>query len=277
MAAIGLAKPWVPADWSVGARLGVGAYSVVHEATRLADDCVFAVKIIDRARLSAKEERNLSLEVKHLLALPPHPSIVRVDGFFADGAAAAAAADEEGGGGGGGGSGSGSSGGGGSGGGSGSGSGSGGGGGHYYLVTELLRGGELVDKLIELVFYEEAEAKQVVYQVLGAVACCHAQHLVHRDLKVCPPARPSVCLSVRPPVCALARSLARFFLPSFLPSFLVLLLRVDHPSCSLFVPPFFYLLTHARATTRSSTCWVCIGTCCSPRTSFWRARGTTRM
>ena len=35
----------------------------------------------------------------------------------------------------------------------------------YIVVTELLEGGELVDKLLDKVYYEEEEAKEVIRQV----------------------------------------------------------------------------------------------------------------
>ena len=50
-------------------------------------------------------------------------------------------------------------------------------------MTELLSGGELVDKLLEKVYYEEVEAKEVIRQVLLAIAYCHSKNIVHRDIK----------------------------------------------------------------------------------------------
>ena len=54
---------------------------------------------------------------------------------------------------------------------------------HYYLVTELLKGGELFDRLVEKEFYSEREARDLVQTLLGAIAYCHDHDVVHRDLK----------------------------------------------------------------------------------------------
>eukprot|EP00020_Sapocribrum_chincoteaguense_P006980 CAMPEP_0170740412 /NCGR_PEP_ID=MMETSP0437-20130122/5670_1 /TAXON_ID=0 /ORGANISM="Sexangularia sp." /LENGTH=323 /DNA_ID=CAMNT_0011078911 /DNA_START=146 /DNA_END=1117 /DNA_ORIENTATION=+ len=51
------------------------------------------------------------------------------------------------------------------------------------LVTELVPGGELFDKIVEVGAYNEGEAASIVSQVCGGVAYLHAQGIAHRDLK----------------------------------------------------------------------------------------------
>lgn len=54
---------------------------------------------------------------------------------------------------------------------------------HYYLVLQLITGGELFDKIVELVCYSEAEASKVVEQIIKGVQVLHKVDVVHRDLK----------------------------------------------------------------------------------------------
>lgn len=54
---------------------------------------------------------------------------------------------------------------------------------HLYIVTELLTGGELFDKIIEKKRFHEEEAMKVMEQILSAVVFCHNHGIVHRDLK----------------------------------------------------------------------------------------------
>jgi len=54
---------------------------------------------------------------------------------------------------------------------------------HYFLVTELMEGGELFDRIVEKEFYSEKEARDLVKLLLQAISYCHAANIVHRDLK----------------------------------------------------------------------------------------------
>ncbi|WZY82186.1 CDPK-related kinase 1-like [Brassica napus] len=55
---------------------------------------------------------------------------------------------------------------------------------NVYIVMELCKGGELLDKILQRGGkYTEEDAKQVMVQILSVVAYCHLQGVVHRDLK----------------------------------------------------------------------------------------------
>uniref|UniRef100_A0A8C9VYK5 non-specific serine/threonine protein kinase n=1 Tax=Scleropages formosus TaxID=113540 RepID=A0A8C9VYK5_SCLFO len=52
-----------------------------------------------------------------------------------------------------------------------------------YLVTELMKGGELLDKILRQKFFSEREASAVLYTITKTVEYLHTQGVVHRDLK----------------------------------------------------------------------------------------------
>ncbi|KAF5940996.1 hypothetical protein HYC85_022163 [Camellia sinensis] len=55
---------------------------------------------------------------------------------------------------------------------------------NVYVVMELCKGGELLDRILSRGGkYSEEDAKAVVVQILSVVAYCHLQGVVHRDLK----------------------------------------------------------------------------------------------
>lgn len=53
----------------------------------------------------------------------------------------------------------------------------------YYVVSELLTGGELFDYVIKMGHLSEVSAAKIMFQVLSAVVYCHSNGVVHRDLK----------------------------------------------------------------------------------------------
>lgn len=54
---------------------------------------------------------------------------------------------------------------------------------HYYLVMQLVSGGELFDRILDRGVYSERDASKVIQQVLQAVGYLHQSGIVHRDLK----------------------------------------------------------------------------------------------
>ncbi|XP_077429810.1 calcium/calmodulin-dependent protein kinase type 1D-like [Vanacampus margaritifer] len=54
---------------------------------------------------------------------------------------------------------------------------------HYYLVMQLVSGGELFDRILDKGVFTEKDASLVIKQVLEAVGYLHENSIVHRDLK----------------------------------------------------------------------------------------------
>lgn len=53
----------------------------------------------------------------------------------------------------------------------------------FALVTELCEGGELFDTILAKKYLEEVDAAIIMFQLFGAIAYCHSQNIMHRDLK----------------------------------------------------------------------------------------------
>ena len=52
-----------------------------------------------------------------------------------------------------------------------------------YIVTEICKGGELFDEILNRSKFDEADAAIVMKQLLYAINYCHKKKIVHRDLK----------------------------------------------------------------------------------------------
>lgn len=53
----------------------------------------------------------------------------------------------------------------------------------YYLIFDLVTGGELFEDIVAREYYSEADASHCIQQILEAVHHCHVNSIVHRDLK----------------------------------------------------------------------------------------------
>lgn len=50
----------------------------------------------------------------------------------------------------------------------------------FYVVMELIAGGELFDRIVKKTFYNEKEARDLVYVLLSAIKFIHDKDIVHR-------------------------------------------------------------------------------------------------
>ena len=54
---------------------------------------------------------------------------------------------------------------------------------YYYLILDLVSGGEMLDHLIENGAYSEADAARLMHEIASAMAFLHGVGVVHADLK----------------------------------------------------------------------------------------------
>ena len=53
----------------------------------------------------------------------------------------------------------------------------------YFIVMELMSGGDLFDRIGKKKSYSEADARDLVVKMLKAVAYCHTKKIAHCDMK----------------------------------------------------------------------------------------------
>lgn len=54
---------------------------------------------------------------------------------------------------------------------------------HFYIVMELITGGELFDKIVQNKRFEEKVARRYFHQLIDGLSYCHSKKIAHRDLK----------------------------------------------------------------------------------------------
>ncbi|GMI61912.1 hypothetical protein ScalyP_jg6062 [Parmales sp. scaly parma] len=54
---------------------------------------------------------------------------------------------------------------------------------NFYLVMEVMEGGELFDRIVQKSYYNEKEARDLVKILLNSMQYLHVRNIVHRDLK----------------------------------------------------------------------------------------------
>ena len=55
---------------------------------------------------------------------------------------------------------------------------------HAYVVMELLRGGELLDAIMDSGAFSEKDCAQVMFQLFKGLVSIHGRSITHRDLKL---------------------------------------------------------------------------------------------
>ncbi|KAF5401424.1 hypothetical protein PHET_05378 [Paragonimus heterotremus] len=55
--------------------------------------------------------------------------------------------------------------------------------GKFFMIFDLITGGELFEDIVSRDHYSEASASYSIFCVLDALAYCHANNIIHRDLK----------------------------------------------------------------------------------------------
>ena len=132
-------------DFSARGTLGSGAYSTVYRCTPQEETDERAVKVIKLGQMAADELQALKVEVE-ILRQTSHPNILQLHDYFEDDLASS---DEP----------------------------------KAYIVTELLQGGELFDRIVERTYYSEFEARMVIQILLDVMTHLHDKNIAHRDLK----------------------------------------------------------------------------------------------
>jgi calcium/calmodulin-dependent protein kinase I len=54
---------------------------------------------------------------------------------------------------------------------------------YYFLCTEVMKGGELFDRVVQKSYYNEKEARDVCVILFDALGYFHERKVAHRDLK----------------------------------------------------------------------------------------------
>jgi serine/threonine protein kinase len=55
--------------------------------------------------------------------------------------------------------------------------------GHYYIISELMYGGELYDRILKLKHFSERDVARILWQILRGLNYMHKKNIAHRDIK----------------------------------------------------------------------------------------------
>jgi len=128
--------------------LGCGAYASVWRAIDTKDGSAWALKIIDKNHGKCDEQEMISVrwEAK-ALEVCNHPNVTGLREVFETSTGGAKNK------------------------------------GFFYLVMEVMRGGELFDRIIEREHYSETDARDAVKSMCEALQFCHQSNVIHLDMK----------------------------------------------------------------------------------------------
>lgn len=54
---------------------------------------------------------------------------------------------------------------------------------HYFIVTELMAGGDVLGRLNSIAFFDEKQGRRICKSLLLAVEYLHSHKIAHRDIK----------------------------------------------------------------------------------------------
>jgi len=122
--------------YTIGNKIGKGAFSIVYEGQEKSTKQMFAIKAINKKFI---KQKLLKREIEIMTKLH-HPNILHCKEVFETET-------------------------------------------FIYMILELVKGGELYDKIVDEGEYTEEEAKLIVLQIIDAVEYLHQNGIAHRDLK----------------------------------------------------------------------------------------------
>jgi serine/threonine protein kinase len=54
---------------------------------------------------------------------------------------------------------------------------------NYYIIAQIMNGGELYDKIVAMKKFTERDAAHIIKQILLGLNYMHSKNIVHRDIK----------------------------------------------------------------------------------------------
>lgn len=128
-------------QYTLGDKLGEGAFSTVREGKLNYNGETFAVKIINKQKLTEEESVRLENEIMIMQELNECKGIVQLYDSF----------DET---------------------------------NNLFLVTKMMRGGDLLERLDYVTCFKERQARGIFNSILETVIFIHSKNIAHRDLKL---------------------------------------------------------------------------------------------